>query len=131
MERRAGHAANPCQSHRQRDGLEQGASFFTSDIQAFSQLPAGAPSIAWCLEHYVARGSKSLDPAVAQRWSIFLGQPESIAAQVQIASSGVLAHAQREVAAYAPSFVNLSTRPVAFFFDLGHTVPPVPEGQTK
>jgi hypothetical protein len=120
-------------------GWVKAKTFFSSDIQAFSQLPAGAPAVAWCLAHYIASGSKNLDPGVAQRWSIFLSQPESIAAQVQIASNGVLAHAQREVAAYAPAFVS-STRPYAFFFDLvtqeggmtvgKHTVPPIPSGQT-
>src|SRR5271163_348997 len=87
-------------------GWDKAKTFFSSDIQAFSQLPAGAPAIAWCLDKYIASGSKNLDPSAAQRWSIFLGQPESIAAQVQIASNGVLAHAQREVNAYAPDYVN-------------------------
>jgi len=121
-------------------GWDKAKTFFTSDIQAFSQLPAGAPAIAWCLSHYIASGSKNLDPSAAARWVTFLSQPESIAAQVQIASNGVLAHAQREVVAYAPAFVGLSTRPYAFFFDLvtqeggmtvgKFTVPPVPDGTT-
>lgn len=98
-------------------GWDKAKTFFSSDIQAFSNLPAGAPAIQWCLDHYVATGSKNLDPAAAQRWITFLGQPESIAAQVQIAANGVLAHAKREVAAYMPDFIN-GTRPYAFFFDL-------------
>ena len=119
-------------------GWDKAKTFFSSDIQAFSQLPAGAPAIQWCLDKYIASGSKNLDPSAAQRWSIFLSQPESIAAQVQIASNGVLAHAQREVNAYAPDYVN-DTRPYAFFFDLvtqeggmtvgKFTVPPIPAGQ--
>jgi len=120
-------------------GWDKAKTFFSSDIQAFSQLPAGAPAISWCLTNYIAAGSKNLDPGAAARWVTFLSQPESIAAQVQIASDGVLAHAQREVVAYAPGFVGLSTRPYAFFFDLvtqeggmtvgKHTVPPIPDGQ--
>jgi hypothetical protein len=98
-------------------GWDKAKTFFSSDIQAFSQLPAGAPAIQWCLDHYIATGSKNLDPGAAQRWNIFLGQPESIAAQVQIASNGVLAHAKREVAAYMPDFAD-GTRSYAFFFDL-------------
>src|SRR5271157_1423445 len=119
-------------------GWDKAKTFFSSDIQAFSQLPAGAPAVQWCLDKYIAAGSKNLDPGAAAKWVNFLGQPESIAAQIQTASNGVLAHAQREVVAYAESFVNLSTRPYAFFFDLvtqeggmtvgKHTVPPVPTG---
>ena len=58
---------------------------------------------------------------------------------MQLASTGVLAHAKREVAAYAPDYADRN-RPYAFFFDLitqqggmsanGHTVPPVPSGTT-
>lgn len=120
-------------------GWDKAKTFFSSDIQAFSQLPAGPTAIAWCLAHYIASGSKNLDPSAKQRWVNFLSQPESIAAQVAMASNGVLGHAKREVATYAPNFVGLSTRPYAFFFDLvtqeggmtvGHyTVPPIPAGQ--
>lgn len=118
-------------------GWDKAKTFFTSDIQVFSQLPAGALAVNWCLDKYITSGSKNLDPGAAQRWVTFLSQPESIAAQVQLASDGVLAHAQREVVAYAPGFVG-NMRPYAFFFDLvtqqggmtvgHHTVPPIPNG---
>jgi len=117
-------------------GWDKAKTFFSSDIQQFSTLKP-ADAIAWCLSHYIASGSKNLDPGAAARWVNFLGQPESIAAQVQIASNGVLGHAKREVAAYAPDYVN-DTRPYAFFFDLvtqeggmtvgKQTVPPIPAG---
>jgi hypothetical protein len=117
-------------------GWDKAKTFFSSDIQQFSTL-APAAAIQWCLAHYIASGSKNMDPGAAARWVTFLGQPESIAAQVQIASNGVLGHAKREVAAYAPDFVN-GTRPYAFFFDLvtqeggmtvgKQTVPPIPAG---
>jgi len=117
-------------------GWDKAKTFFSSDIQQFSTL-APAAAIQWCLAHYIAAGSKNLDPGAAAKWVSFLSQPESIAAQVQIASNGVLGHAKREVAAYAPDYVN-DTRPYAFFFDLvtqeggmtvgKQTVPPIPAG---
>src|SRR5271157_1246611 len=119
-------------------GWDKAKTFFSSDIQQFSTLKP-ADAITWCLAHYIATGTKNLDPGAAARWVNFLGQPESIAAQVQIASNGVLGHAKREVAAYAPDYID-GTRPYAFFFDLvtqeggmtvGHqTVPAIPSGQT-
>src|SRR5271154_1408402 len=119
-------------------GWDKAKTFFSSDIQQFSTL-APAAAIQWCLAHYIATGSKNLDPGAAAKWVSFLSQPESIAAQVQIASNGVLGHAKREVAAYAPDYVN-NNRPYAFFFDLvtqeggmtvGHqTVPAIPSGGT-
>ncbi len=119
-------------------GWDKAKTFFSSDIQQFSTLKP-ADAITWCLSHYIASGSKNLDPGAAAKWVNFLSQPESIAAQVQIASNGVLGHAKREVAAYCPDYIN-SNRPYAFFFDLvtqeggmtvGHqTVPAIPAGQT-
>lgn len=120
-------------------GWDKAKTFFSSDIQAFSQLPAGAAAVQFCLDHYIASGTKNLDPGAKQRWVNFLSQPESIAAQVQTATTGVLGHAKREVIAYAPDYIN-NTRPYAFFFDLvtqqggmtvgTHTVQPIPSGQT-
>lgn len=119
-------------------GWDKAKSFFSSDIQQFSTLKP-ADAIQWCLAHYIEAGTKNIDPGAKARWVNFLGQPESIAAQVQIASNGVLGHAKREVAAYAPDYIN-NNRPYAFFFDLvtqeggmtvGHqTVPAIPAGQT-
>ena len=119
-------------------GWDKAKSFFSSDISQFAMLN-GPQGIQWCLDHYIMSGSKNIDPAAALRWKNFLSQPESIQAQVDMASAGVLGHAKREVAAYAPAYAD-SSRPYVFFFDLivqeggmsvhGHTVPPVPQGQT-
>lgn len=119
-------------------GWDKAKTFFSSDIQAFSQLKPAA-AIQWCLSHYIATGTKNLDPGAKARWVNFLSQPESIAAQVSMASNGVLGHAKREVAAYCPDYVN-NNRPYAFFFDLvtqeggmtvgKQTVPAIPSGQT-
>src|SRR5271157_1912271 len=98
-------------------GWDKAKTFFSSDIQAFSQLPAGASAIQWCLDHYIASGTKNLDPGAAVRWKNFLIQPESVAAQVAMATAGTLGHAKREVAAYAPDYT-ANNRPYVFFFDL-------------
>jgi hypothetical protein len=118
-------------------GWAKAKTFFSSDIQAFSQTKP-ADGIAWCLQHYIENGTKNVDPSAKARWVNFLGQPESIEVQVATASNGVLGHAKREVAAYCPDYTDRS-RPYAFFFDLvtqqggmtvgHHTVPPVPSGQ--
>ncbi len=119
-------------------GWDKAKTFFSSDIQQFSTLNS-ADGIAWCQQHYLTTGTTNLDPGAKAHWVAFLGQPESIAAQIQIASNGVLGHAKREVAAYAPDYIDRN-RPYVFFFDLvtqeggmtvGHqTVPAVPSGQT-
>lgn len=119
-------------------GWDKAKTFFSSDIQQFSTLKP-ADAIAWCLQHYIETGTKSVDPGAKAKWQAFLGQPESVAAQVASASNGVLGHAKREVAAYCPDYLDRD-RPYAFFFDLvtqeggmsvGHqTVPPIPSGQT-
>jgi len=119
-------------------GWGKAKSFFSSDISVFAQLKPAA-GIQWCLDHYIVSGGKSVDPDAAAKWVNFLSQPESVAAQVSIASNGILGHAKREVAAYAPDYVD-NNRPYCFFFDLivqeggmsngVHTVPPIPSGQT-
>jgi hypothetical protein len=119
-------------------GWDKAQSFFGSSIQQFASTN-GVSGVQWCLDHYIVAGGKNIDPAAAQRWRNFLSQPESIAAQVAMASAGVLGHAKREVAAYAPDYA-ANNRPYVFFFDLlvqqggmsvhGHTVPPVPAGTT-
>ncbi len=118
-------------------GWDKANTFFSSSIQTFASLKPQA-AIQWCIDHYLTTGSTHVDPGAAARWVNFLGQPESIAAQVQMATNGVLGHAKREVAAYAPDHVD-AERPYVFFFDLvtqeggmtvgQHTVPPVPAGQ--
>ena len=117
-------------------GWDKAKSFFSSDIQAFAGL-RNADAVAWCLNHYIQAGTTHVDPAAAARWVNFLQQPECVAAQISLATNGVLGHAKREVAAYAPDYAD-SERPYVFFFDLitqeggmtvgHHTVPPVPAG---
>jgi hypothetical protein len=119
-------------------GWDKAQSYFGSSIQTFASL-RGQAAIQWCLDHYIVAGGKNVDPAAKVRWQNFLIQPESVAAQVEMASNGVLGHAKREVAAYAPDYA-ANNRPYVFFFDLivqeggmsvgGHTVPPIPSGQT-
>jgi hypothetical protein len=118
-------------------GWDKAKSFFSSDIQVFAGL-RNAAAVQWCLDHYIMTGSTKVDPGAAARWVNFLQQPECVAAQISLATNGVLSHAKREVAAYAPDYVN-NVRPYVFFFDLitqeggmtsgGHTVPPIPAGQ--
>src|SRR5208337_3262491 len=96
-------------------------------------------AIAWVQQHYLTTGTTNLDPGAKARWVNFLNQPESVAAQVTLATNGVLGHAKREVAAYCPDYIDRN-RPYVFFFDLvtqeggmtvGHqTVPAIPSGQT-
>lgn len=119
-------------------GWVKAKSFFSSDIQQFASL-GPADAIAFCLQHYIEAGTKNVDQGAKAKWQMFLHQPESIAAQVQMASNGVLGHAKREVVAYAPDYIDRQ-RPYVFFFDLvtqeggmsvgQHTIPPVPSGQT-
>jgi len=117
-------------------GWDKANSFFSSSIQTFASLKPQA-AIQWCIDHYLTTGSTHVDPGAAAHWTNFLSQPESISAQVQMATNGVLGHAKREVAAYAPAYADRN-RPYVFFFDLvtqeggmtvgQHTVPPVPAG---
>lgn len=119
-------------------GWDKANSYFASSIQTFASL-RGQAAIQWCLDHYIVAGGKDVDPAAKVRWQNFLVQPESVQAQVEIASAGTLGHAKREVAAYAPDYA-ANNRPYVFFFDLitqeggmssgGHTIPPIPSGQT-
>jgi hypothetical protein len=117
-------------------GWDKAKTFFSSDIQQFASLKP-ADAITWVQQHYLTTGSTNLDPGAKARWVSFLNQPESVDAQIQMATNGVLGHAKREVAAYCPDYTDRN-RPYAFFFDLvtqeggmtvGHqTVPPVPVG---
>lgn len=104
----------------QRIGIQMGwpkvQSFFKSDIHHFSVLHP-AEGIQWCLDHYIEAGTKNVDPSARQCWVNFLSQPESIAAQVEIATNSVLSRAKVLAAQYCPDYPN-STRATAFFFDL-------------
>jgi len=97
-------------------GWPKANSFFSSSIQAFAALK-GQDAVQWCLDHYIVSGGKDIDPAAKVRWINFLSQPESIEAQVDMASRGILAHTKREVATYASDYEE-NNRPYVFFFDL-------------
>lgn len=117
-------------------GWDKAKSFFSSDISQFAAMN-GPTGIQWCISHYLTTGTTQIDIGAKTRWINFLSQPESVAAQVAMATNGVLGHAKREVAAYAPDYADRN-RPYVFFFDLvtqeggmtvgQHTVPPVPVG---
>ena len=119
-----------------RMGWDKANSFFSSSLQTFAGL-RGAAAVQWCLDHYIVTGGKDVDPGARVRWQNFLQQPESVAAQIDMASKGVLGSAKRLVGTYAPDYVN-ANRPYCFFFDVitqeggmtsgHHTVPPLPSG---
>lgn len=104
----------------QRIGLKMGwdkaQTFFRSDIHHLAVLRP-AEAIQFCLQHYIADGSKNVAPAAVAAWKAFLGQPESIAAQVELATEGTLGRAKALVNKFCPGYLD-RTRPYAFFFDL-------------
>lgn len=117
-------------------GWDKAQTFFRSDIHHFSVLRP-AEAIQWCLDHYIQEGSTNVDPGAKLCWQNFLNQPESIAAQVDLATNTVLARAKVLNAKFCPDYIG-RTRTMAFFFDLvtqsggmenksGH-VDPLPSG---
>ena len=114
-------------------GWDTMQAYFKSSIHQLA-LSKPADAIAFCLDHYIETGTKNVDPAAKVIWQTFLNQPTCIAAQVALAQQTVLAHAQRLVTQYTPTY-NDRTRAYAFFFDVvtqeggmavGHTeVPPI------
>jgi hypothetical protein len=119
-------------------GWDKAQTFFKSDIHHFAILKP-VDAIQWSLDHYIASGSKEVDPVAKQCWVSFLGQPESIAAQVHVATTGILARAKALAAKFCPDYPN-STRVLSFFFDLvtqsggmenkAGAVHPIPSGQS-
>lgn len=117
-------------------GWDKANSFFSSSLQTFAGL-RGQAAVAWCLDHYIVNGGKDVDPGARTRWQNLLQQPESVQAQIDMASNGVLGSAKRLVNTYCPDFV-ANNRPYCFFFDVitqeggmtsgHHTVPPLPAG---
>ncbi len=97
-------------------GWEEAKSYFRSDIQHLSTLKT-ADAIQFCLDHYISSGSTKVDLGAEKAWQAFLNTPDSIAAQVQMATDGELAHAKSLVAQFASSYTD-RLRPYAFFFDL-------------
>jgi hypothetical protein len=100
----------------QAAGWDKAQSFFRSDIHHFAVLRP-KEAIQWCLDHYIQSGGTNIDPAAKACWQTFLAQPESIAAQVQMAKNGVLARAKTLAAKFCPASPE-NTRVLAFFFDL-------------
>jgi hypothetical protein len=97
-------------------GWDRAQSFFRSDIHHFAVLKP-KEAIQWCLDRYIAEGSKEVDPGAKHCWQAFLGQPESITAQVELATSTVLHRAKIISQQYCPDYAD-HTRAIAFFFDL-------------
>jgi hypothetical protein len=96
-------------------GWDKMQTFFRSDIHHFAVLKP-AEAIQWCLDHYIAAGSTQVDPAAEVCWKNLLNQPESIAAQTQLAITTILQRAKVLAAEYVPDHTD-STRVQAFFFD--------------
>lgn len=97
-------------------GWDKAQSFFHSDIHHLA-LCKPKDAIQFCLKYYIAEGSKRVDSRAAAAWMAFLGQPESIAAQIELATNTVLHRAKALVQTYTPNYAS-RTRAVAFFFDL-------------
>src|SRR5271166_1092490 len=97
-------------------GWDTAKSYFKSDIQHLSTLKT-TDAIQFCLDHYIEEGGTSVDPAAATAWKSFLSTPDSIAAQIQMATDGELSHAKSLVAQFAAAYTDRN-RPYAFFFDL-------------
>jgi hypothetical protein len=99
-----------------RMGWDKAQTFFSSDIHHLAVL-APADAIQFCLDHYIENGTTKVDPGALAKWQTFLNQPESIAAQVEIATNGPLMRAEALVAKFCPDYTD-RVRPYAFFFDL-------------
>lgn len=97
-------------------GWDKAQTFFSSDIHHLAVL-SPKDAIQFCLDHYIANGSTHVDPGAAAKWITFLGQPESIAAQVELATNGVLSRAKALVKNYCVGHQDES-RPYSFMFDL-------------
>lgn len=119
-------------------GWDKAQTFFKSDIHHFAVLHP-AEAIQWSLDHYIATGSKDLDPTARTCWTNFLSTPESQAAQIDIATKGILARSKVLAAKFCPDYPT-STRVLSFFFDLvtqsggmqnkSGAVAAIPSGQT-
>jgi hypothetical protein len=119
-------------------GWDKAQTFFNSDIHHFAVLRP-AEAVQWCLDNYIEVGGADVDPAAKKCWVEFLGQPESIAAQIQIATNGILRRAGLLAAKFCPDYLG-STRVLSFFFDLvtqsggmqnrRGKVEPIPSGQS-
>jgi hypothetical protein len=97
-------------------GWDKAQTWFKSDIHHFSVLKP-AEAIQWCRDHYLAEGKTDLDDIARQCWRNFLGQTESITAQINMASRTVLARAESLASKFCPDYPE-STRVLSFFFDL-------------
>jgi len=99
-----------------RMGWDKAQTFFKSDIHHLAVLKP-SDAVQFCLDHYIATGKTTVDPNAEAAWKTFLNTPESIAAQVEIATNGVLGRAKALVQQFCPDYTD-RVRPYAFFFDL-------------
>jgi hypothetical protein len=97
-------------------GWDKAQTFFKSDIHHLAVLKP-TEAIQFCTDHYLQPDSTHLDSAALVAWQNFLSQPESIAAQIEIATNGVLYRAKTLAAKFCPGY-EARTRVLAFFFDL-------------
>jgi hypothetical protein len=97
-------------------GWEKAGTFFKSDIHHLALLKPGE-AIQFCLDHYIATGKTTVDPNALTAWKNFLSQPESIAAQQEMAINGTLYRAKTLAAKFCRGLES-NTRVLAFFFDL-------------
>jgi hypothetical protein len=97
-------------------GWSKAQTYFKSDIQHLSTLNTTA-AVQFCIQHYIVNGGTAVAPDAKTAWQNFLSTPESIAAQIQMASMGILSHTKSLVSQFTSAYVG-RTRPYAFFFDL-------------
>lgn len=99
-----------------RMGWAKMQTFFKSDIHAFANMQP-EQAVEFAKDHYISNGGTDLAPSAKACWQAMLSQPESIAAQQDMAIKGTLTRAKTLVTTYVPAFADRS-RPYAFFFDL-------------
>lgn len=99
-----------------RMGWDKAQTYFRSDIHHLAVLKP-TEAVQFCLDHYIEEGSTKVAAPAAVAWKAFLNTPESIAAQVEMATNGVLGRAKVLVGQFCPAYVD-RIRPYAFFFDL-------------
>lgn len=97
-------------------GWTKAQTFFKSDIHSFASM-SPADAIQFAKDHYIVNDGTQIAPAAAACWASFLNQPESIAAQQDLAIKGPLTRSKALAVQYVPTFSD-RVRPVAFFFDL-------------
>jgi hypothetical protein len=97
-------------------GWDKAQTFFKSDIHHLAVLKP-TEAIQFCVDHYLITNSTHISPDALTAWQTFLSQPESIAAQIEMATNGVLFRAKTLAAKFCPGY-ETRTRVLTFFFDL-------------